>query len=57
MPSAHSPGAQFRMYDRQVLVSISPGYRVIPPDASGDMFGQIYQYFLAKFALAEALVC
>lgn len=25
----------------------------IPPDASGDMFGQIYQYFLAKFALAE----
>lgn len=25
----------------------------IPANASGDMFGQIYQYFLAKFALAE----
>ncbi len=25
----------------------------IPPDATGDMFGQIYQYFLARFALAE----
>lgn len=25
----------------------------IPRDASGDMFGQIYEYFLGKFALAE----
>ena len=25
----------------------------IPDDASGDMFGQIYEYFLGKFALAE----
>lgn len=25
----------------------------IPSNASGDLFGQIYQYFLAKFAMAE----
>jgi type I restriction enzyme M protein len=25
----------------------------IPADATGDMFGQIYQYFLGNFALAE----
>ena len=25
----------------------------IPPDATGDMFGKIYEYFLGKFALSE----
>ena len=25
----------------------------IPPDASGDMFGQIYEYFLGEFAKSE----
>ena len=33
--------------------TVTKNFADIPRDASGDMFGQIYEYFLGKFALAE----
>lgn len=40
-------------YSIPVLGIIFLRFADIPKDASGDMFGQIYEYFLGKFALAE----
>ncbi|MEM9004047.1 MAG: class I SAM-dependent DNA methyltransferase, partial [Cyanobacteria bacterium P01_F01_bin.86] len=42
-----------KQIDSSILKRLLQNFANIPPDASGDMFGQIYQYFLAKFALAE----
>ncbi|MEM9119738.1 MAG: class I SAM-dependent DNA methyltransferase [Cyanobacteria bacterium P01_F01_bin.56] len=42
-----------RGQDKTIPNRLLKNFANIPPDASGDMFGQIYQYFLAKFALAE----
>jgi type I restriction enzyme M protein len=39
--------------DNTIIVRLLKNFADIPPDASGDMFGQIYEYFLGKFALAE----
>ena len=36
-----------------VLKRLLTTFSNIPADAQGDLFGQIYQYFLGKFALAE----
>lgn len=40
---------EFKVIPKQLLKNFAD----IPKDASGDMFGQIYEYFLGKFALAE----
>lgn len=39
--------------DKTIPHRLLKNFSDIPPDASGDMFGQIYQYFLRNFALAE----
>jgi type I restriction enzyme M protein len=39
--------------DKSIPHRLLKNFSDIPPDATGDMFGQIYQYFLGNFALAE----
>lgn len=39
--------------DKSIPKSLLKNFADIPEDASGDMFGQIYEYFLGKFAMAE----
>ena len=39
--------------DRTIPSQLLKNFSNIPRDAKGDMLGQIYQYFLEKFALAE----
>lgn len=39
--------------DKSIPKRLLKNFSDIPADATGDMFGQIYQYFLAEFALAE----
>jgi type I restriction enzyme M protein len=39
--------------DRSIPKSLLKNFSTIPPDAAGDMFGQIYEYFLGNFAMAE----
>jgi type I restriction enzyme M protein len=39
--------------DAQIPKDLLKNFSDIPLDASGDMFGKIYEYFLGKFALAE----
>jgi len=38
---------------RGILKQLLKNFADIPKNASGDMFGQIYEYFLGKFAMAE----
>ncbi len=40
---------EYRVIPKQLLKNFAD----IPKDATGDMFGQIYEYFLGNFALAE----
>lgn len=40
---------EYRTIPKQLLKNFAD----IPKDATGDMFGQIYEYFLCEFALAE----
>ena len=42
-----------RREDKSIPKRLLKNFSDIPADATGDMFGQIYQYFLAEFALAE----
>ncbi len=39
--------------DKQIPKDLLKNFSDIPIEASGDMFGKIYEYFLSKFALAE----
>jgi type I restriction enzyme M protein len=39
--------------DKTLPATLLKIFADIPQDASGDVFGQIYEYFLGKFALAE----
>jgi type I restriction enzyme M protein len=39
--------------DKTIPKQLLKNFSDIPKDASGDMFGQIYEYFLGNFALAE----
>ena len=39
--------------DRTIPNQLLKNFADIPPDASGDMFGQIYEYFLGEFAKSE----
>ena len=39
--------------DNSIPNSLLKNFADIPEDADGDMFGQIYEYFLGKFAMAE----
>ncbi len=39
--------------DKSIPKSLLKNFADIPEDATGDMFGQIYEYFLGKFAMAE----
>jgi type I restriction enzyme M protein len=39
--------------DKQIPKDLLKNFADIPKDATGDMFGKIYEYFLGKFALAE----
>lgn len=40
---------EYRIIPKQLLKNFAD----IPKDATGDMFGQIYEYFLGEFAMAE----
>ena len=46
-------GNEREVIDNSLLVRLLKNFQDIPTDASGDMFGQIYEYFLSNFALAE----
>ena len=39
--------------DKSIPKQLLKNFADIPQDASGDLFGQIYEYFLGNFALAE----
>lgn len=39
--------------DKTIPMQLLKNFSNIPKDADGDMFGQIYEYFLGNFALAE----
>lgn len=39
--------------DRSIPKQLLKNFSNIPDDASGDMFGQIYEYFLGNFAMSE----
>ncbi|HMM60907.1 MAG TPA: type I restriction-modification system subunit M N-terminal domain-containing protein, partial [Candidatus Rifleibacterium sp.] len=39
--------------DNATLIRLLKNFADIPKTAGGDMFGQIYEYFLGKFAMAE----
>jgi type I restriction enzyme M protein len=39
--------------DRSLPMSLLKNFADIPSEADGDMFGQIYEYFLGNFAMAE----
>jgi type I restriction enzyme M protein len=39
--------------DKTIPKQLLKNFADIPQNASGDMFGQIYEYFLGKFAMAE----
>ena len=39
--------------DKSIPKQLLKNFADIPKDASGDMFGQIYEYFLGNFAMAE----
>lgn len=39
--------------DKSIPKQLLKNFADIPEDASGDLFGQIYEYFLGNFALAE----
>jgi type I restriction enzyme M protein len=39
--------------DKSIPMRLLKNFSNIPADASGDMFGQIYEYFLGNFAMAE----
>lgn len=46
----------FKLYmpdDRSLPKSLLKIFADIPDDATGDVFGKVYEYFLAEFALAE----
>ena len=42
-----------KIIDNTIIVRLLKNFADIPKNATGDMFGQIYEYFLGKFALAE----
>ncbi len=39
--------------DNSLPKSLLKTFADIPEDATGDVFGKVYEYFLAEFALAE----
>lgn len=39
--------------DNTTIIRLIKNFADIPKNATGDMFGQIYEYFLGKFAMAE----
>lgn len=46
----------FKLYtkdDRSLPKSLLKTFKDIPEDATGDIFGKVYEYFLGEFALAE----
>lgn len=46
----------FKLYtkdDRSLPKSLLKIFKDIPEDATGDLFGKVYEYFLGEFALAE----
>ncbi len=46
----------FKLYtkdDRSLPKSLLKTFKDIPEDATGDVFGKVYEYFLGEFALAE----
>ncbi|CAA6805033.1 MAG: Type I restriction-modification system, DNA-methyltransferase subunit M (EC [uncultured Sulfurovum sp.] len=46
--------AQIEKNNKDILPELIKTFSDIPKDASGDIFGKIYEYFLGKFALSEA---
>jgi type I restriction enzyme M protein len=41
------------VFDNSILKSLLKNFQSIPKNATGDIFGQIYEYFLGNFAIAE----
>ena len=47
------PKDEYSRIDDKLLAQLLKTFSNIPRDASGDILGKIYEYFLGKFALAE----
>lgn len=43
----------YQQLDNQTIVALLKNFNSIPTDIEGDAFGQIYEYFLGKFALSD----
>ena len=43
----------YNRLDKELLVSLLKNFAAVPMDIEGDAFGQIYEYFLGKFAMTE----
>jgi type I restriction enzyme M protein len=46
-------GENKNILDNTILIRLLKNFADIPKDVSGDMFGQIYEYFLGEFAKVE----
>jgi type I restriction enzyme M protein len=46
-------GENKKILDNTILIRLLKNFADIPKNVSGDMFGQIYEYFLGEFAKAE----
>ncbi len=43
----------YQLLDNHTIVALLKNFNSIPTDIEGDAFGQIYEYFLGKFALSD----
>src|SRR6056297_22022 len=44
---------RYKRFDDPILKDLLKTFSNIPMDVGGDVFGQIYEYFLGKFAMSE----
>jgi len=43
----------YQILDNETIISLLKNFNSIPTDIEGDAFGQIYEYFLGKFAISD----
>lgn len=53
LPKDDFAAFNYRPESKKALKELVSSFSNIPADASGDVFGKIYEYFLGKFAISE----
>ena len=53
MPQRVGSAGDYSKLDNPTLATLLKTFSEIPMDVEGDMFGQVYDYFLGKFVMAE----